>query len=142
MVFLIAAGLLYLAILIAALWLAFARGDHEVRRAAWITIVGVVATAIASWAGPRWTALDYGILAVDATMALFYGQIAMRTPRWWPLWVTAAQLSATITHFAPLTAADGAVKLYQVAQPAWMFVVLTGIAWGALSTRSRPQDEN
>lgn len=122
----------YVTALVAVLWVAFARGDGDTRLAAWITVAGVLATQLAWAIGPRWTAFDPGIMLVDAAMALGYGLVANRSFRWWPIWMTAAQLSAMLTHLAPLAAPDAMLRLYQLSQPAWMFLVLWTIAHGSL----------
>lgn len=131
---------IYVTALVAVLWAAFARGDSDARLAAWITLAGVVATQLAWAIGPRWTAFDPGIMLVDATMVLGYGLVARRSFRWWPIWLTAAQLSAMLTHLAPLAAPGAMLRLYQLSQPAWMFLVLWMIAHGSLR-QPRPQRE-
>lgn len=122
----------YVTALVAVLWAAFARGDGDARLAAWVTLGGVAATQLAWTIGPRWTAFDPGIMLVDAAMVVGYFLVARRSSRWWPLWMTAAQLSATLTHLAPLAAPDAMLRLYQLSQPAWMFLVLWMIAHGSL----------
>jgi len=128
----------YVTVLAVVLWAAFARGDGDTRLAAWVTIGGVAATQLAWLVGPRWTAFDPGIMLVDAAMVLGYGLVARRSCRWWPIWMTAAQLSAMLTHLAPLAAPGAMLRLYQLSQPAWMFLVLWMIAHGSLR-RPRPQ---
>ena len=141
MLLLYASLVIYVVALAGVLWAAFARGDGDTRLAAWITVAGVVATQLAWIVGPRWTAFDPGIMLVDAAMVLGYGLVAYRSYRWWPIWMTAAQLSAMLTHLAPLAAPDAMLRLYQLSQPAWMFLVLSMIAHGSLrqpQLQSRP----
>ncbi len=132
MLLLYATLVIYVTALVGVLWAAFARGDNDTRLAAWITIIGVAATQLAWAIGPRWTAFDPGIMLVDAGMVLGYGYVAHRSYRWWPIWMTAAQASAMLTHLAPLASPDAMLRLYQLSQPAWMFVVLWTIAHGSL----------
>jgi len=124
--------IVYLTVLALTLWAAFASGDRDARTAGWITAAGVAATQLAWAVGPRWTAFDPGIMAVDAAMVAGYGIVARRSLRWWPIWLTAAQLASVLTHFAPLAAPDRMRGLYQLSQPAWMFIVLGAIAYGSL----------
>jgi hypothetical protein len=130
--------IIYLAMLAVTLLAAFAWGDVDARAAGWITIAGVVATQLAWAVGPRWTAFDPGIFAVDAAMAIGYAMVARRSLRWWPIWLTAAQLASVLTHFAPLAAPEKMQGLYQLSQPAWMFIVLGAIAYGSIRSRPRP----
>lgn len=132
MLLLYASLVIYVTVLAFVLWAAFARGDDDTRLAAWVTVGGVVATQLAWALGPRWTAFDPGIMLVDAAMVLGYGLVACRSFRWWPIWMTAAQLSAMLTHLAPLAAPGAMLRLYQLSQPAWMFLVLWTIAHGSL----------
>lgn len=132
MLLLHASLVVYVTLLAVVLWLAFARGDVDARLAAWVTIGGVAATQLAWALGPRWTAFDPGIMLVDAAMVFGYGLVAQRSNRWWPIWMTAAQVSAMLTHLAPLAAPGAMLRLYQLSQPAWMFLVLGMIAHGSL----------
>ncbi len=132
MLLLYASLVVYVTALVAVLWAAFARGDDDTQLAGWITIGGVAGTQLAWAIGPRWTAFDPGIMVVDAAMVLGYGLVAHRSYRWWPIWMTAAQVSAMLSHLAPLAAPDAMLRLYQLSQPAWMFLVLWTIAHGSL----------
>lgn len=138
MLLLYASLIVYLAILAFTLWAAFARGDGDARAAAWITLAGVVATQLAWAVGPRWTAFDPGIMAVDTAMVVGYALVAKRSLRWWPIWLAAAQLASVLTHFAPLAAPEKMLGLYQLSQPAWMFLVLGAIAYGSLRSKPPP----
>lgn len=132
MLLLYASLVVYVTALAGVLWAAFSRGDDDTRLAGWVTIGGVAATQLAWAIGPRWTAFDPGIMFVDSAMVLGYGLVAYRSYRWWPIWMTAAQVSAMLTHLAPLAAPDAMLRLYQLSQPAWMFLVLWTIAHGSL----------
>ena len=137
MVLLIAALILYVAALLATSIYAFSRGGHTERQATAALLTAVVATQIANAVGTRWSAPEYGIMAVDAALLVAFVVIAHRSERFWPIWIAAAQLVGLITHLAVVVNPGVANQAYRLTQPFWVFPILAGIAWGTWRHRSR-----
>lgn len=130
---LIAAFVLYVALLALICLYALRWGGATERRAALALIVAVVATQCADALGSKWVKPEYGIMVVDAALLVAFIAIAHRSDRFWPIWIAAAQLIGVITHLAVVLHPQVGGDLYRMMQPFWVFPILAGIAWGTWS---------
>lgn len=109
-----------------ALW----RGDRTSRSAAAALIAGIVATQIAGAVGHLYFGPELGIMAVDAALFVAFALIAHASERFWPLWISAAQLVGTITHLVMALYPTVNQQTYVLLQQFWVYPILAGIAWG------------
>lgn len=49
----------------------------------------------------RYSNLEIPVVSVDATLAVILLWLALRSDKFWPLWLVAMQTLATLAHFAP-----------------------------------------
>ena len=90
---LLARILFYNALLIGACAYAWLRGRSDERIAATTCVVATVAS-FALLTELRFSRVEFGVLAVDlATLAVFVA-VALRSERFWPLWVSGLQLTS------------------------------------------------
>src|SRR5215211_4833262 len=78
---------------------AFARGRLDERLAAAICIFATLVTWIFnSPLHERFASVELGVFAADLLALAGFTFIALRTDRYWPLWVAGLQLTTTMAH--------------------------------------------
>lgn len=139
---------LYWTLLFAILAYAFWRGSTEHRLAATGCVIATLATRLLRSPDMFYSQIEVGVLAVDVILfALFLG-IALRSQRFWPLWISGFHLVTVTAHFFRAMKVDLLPAAYAVAVQFWSYPVLLciGIAvWrserrrvAALLTRGSP----
>jgi hypothetical protein len=130
--------LFYLIVLIAACSYAGWRGGWPERTGAAIMVVGSVLTVIAANSFyPGWNSPEAGIFVVDLLVLAAFGNLALSSDRYWPLWVTSFHLIAVTIHLASLVDRSVAALAYASAQEFWAYPMLAGIAVGTWNFRRR-----
>jgi hypothetical protein len=106
---------------------AFRRGGRDERLAATALVIASYLTAVAvSPSEHHYRQVESGIALVDAVLFLVLQFIALRSTKFWPLWISAIQGVTVIGHFAPLmphmptSIARDAVALW--AWPQWIIL--------------------
>ena len=128
----------YLALLAASCGYALWRGDRDARVAAVVCIVATGLTVLLLTPGPgRYQLVERGAMAVDlATLAAFV-TLALRSRRFWPLWVAGLQLTASTAHALKLFDASLLPIAYAAAERFWSYPILLIIAIGAFRAHRR-----
>jgi hypothetical protein len=107
-------------------------GGRDGRRVALAYIVGCLATLLAWFVQRDWTHTHYATFLVDALLLPIFWSIALRSDRWFPIWITGFHLVSVVSHVASLLVSHYAFKLYFFLQSFWsvpMLVILTiGVA--------------
>ncbi|MBA3666602.1 MAG: hypothetical protein H0W65_02620 [Sphingomonas sp.] len=105
------------------------------RLAALICLVGSVMTI--SWSGPAHYYLDIesGILAVDILALLGFVGVALRSKRFWPLWVAGFQLTSVLSHFIKALHWSLIPQVYAAAERLWIYPILLAIVVGTWRSR-------
>ena len=117
------AGLFFLALILASVTFVALRGTKWERLGMAIVFAGSLATfAVALVFGRNWSNTLYSVLAIDLAALLAFGFIALRSDRFWPLWVTGMQLAQLTTHMARM--ADPAIvrRAYEAGQGVWSWL--------------------
>lgn len=124
--------LLYWSILIVSCGYALIRGRTDERLAAGVCIAAsLISVAVLSPMSVRYTTIEEGEMAVDSVVLAVFLLVALRSDRFWPLWITGLQLTTTLSHmlkavdFKLLPAAYGAAERF------WSYPILVIIAVGA-----------
>ncbi len=91
------------------------------------------------------TGVEWGVMAVDVALLAFFLWLALRSRRFWPLFVAGFQLLLVVTHFA--SAADAAISgwAYKTAELIWSYMIVFTIAYAAWTAPrfaevAQPQD--
>ncbi len=112
---------------------AFGRGRMDERLAAGICLVGSVTTFFVSTIG-RYTAqysnVEVGILLIDSLVLLGFVLLALRSKRFWPLWVAGFQLTSTFAHAMKAVQLDLLPQVYAVAERFWVYPIFLIIVIG------------
>jgi hypothetical protein len=121
--------LLYNALLVGACSYAWLRGRTDERITAATCLVATVAS-FALVTQLRFAELEVGVLAVDlAALGVFVG-VALRSERFWPLWVSGLQLTSSVTHLLKLVEPNLMPFAYSAAEAVWSYPILIILAIG------------
>lgn len=130
---------LYFALLALVSGYAFLRGGREER----IVAAVCVSASLASLAVFRPADVSYSdfqprIAIIDfAVLAAFVG-VALRTKRFWPLWVAGTQLTTTVGHVLKLLDPQLLPVVYGAALASWSYLHLFILATGTWRSRRDP----
>lgn len=113
-------------------------GGRDAQRAAWIMVVGSIATHLAwSKAANRLLVVEYGVAIVDvATLAAFTIVTCLSRANWL-LWLTALQLTGLAGHAARVIVPDMLGTSYLLLLSVWSYPMLALIGLGAMAERQR-----
>jgi hypothetical protein len=125
-----------------ALW----RGRKYERLSAVICITATVASAFGFFIMRRFHPVDYsGLetsdLIVDAFVLLSFIGIALRSDRFWPLWVAGLQLTISMSHLMKAIQPDLLPMAYAAAERFWSYPTLLIIMLAAWRQHQRMLSE-
>lgn len=115
--------------------LAMWRGRRDEKMAAATCVIGTVLTVYAGDALPvRFATFDQLAFLVDLGVLFAFLGIALRSERYWPVWVAGLQLTATTVHPMMVISPDLPGKVFGAALAVWSYPILILIAVGAWRT--------
>lgn len=118
---------------------AVARGRADERIAAAAALAATLSTRfVLSPLGDRYGGVEHGLLLLDMAMLATFVAIALRSSRFWPLWVAGLQLTMTLSHLLKAIDADLLPRAYGAAAVFWSYPILIIILIGTLRT---PRDD-
>lgn len=124
--------LLYWSILTLCCGYALVRGRADQRIAATVCIVAsIVSVIVLSPMSVRYTSVEVGELTVDLLVLSLFLVVALRSDRFWPLWISGLQLTTTLAHFLKAINFDLLPSAYGAAERFWSYPILIVIAVGA-----------
>jgi len=107
-----------------ALW----RGRKYERIAALIcilaTVLSIVGHMLVRRYQPDYSGVEVGDLVVDGSMLAAFILIALRSDRFWPLWVAGLQLTISISHLLKAAKPDLLPMAYGAAERFWSYPIL------------------
>jgi hypothetical protein len=116
--------------------LAFWRGRTDERLAAVVCLAGTALTVVtADPRAVRFSSFGTVAFAIDLSVFLAFLAIALRSERFWPMWVAGLQLTATTVHPMMLISPVLAGKVFGAALALWSYPILLLIAVGAWRTQ-------
>ncbi|MEO5641420.1 MAG: hypothetical protein ABIQ98_06605 [Sphingomicrobium sp.] len=130
--------LLFRLMLVAVTAFAFWRGDRDTRLAAVICCIATLASQLLlSPVARRYSGVEAGDLAVDLLTLVGFVAVALRSGRFWPLWVSGLQLITSVGHL--LKAADWSLlpRAYGAATMFWSIPILLILAVGTWRSHRR-----
>lgn len=117
---------------------AFYRGQAESRIAALICVVASIASVIVmSPLAGRYSGLETGVMAVDLVVLIGFTAIALRSERFWPLWVAGFQLTTIIAHVFKVIDLDLIPQVYAAAARFWVYPIFLVIVIGTWRSHQR-----
>lgn len=119
---------------LATCFYALLRGGAPERIGAGIFITGFVLTGltVSSMAGQAYRSAELGVLAVDGAMLAAFLVLALRSQRFWPIWMSALQAVQVAGHLTKIAYPDLMPWAYGIAQALWsypMMALLIAATW-------------
>ena len=116
---------LFRALLILSCGYALWRGRGEERIVATACLLAVVATKfVVSPLSSRYAGVENGLLFIDLTMLAAFVAIALRSDRFWPMWIAGLQLTGSTAHLMKEVSADLLPRAYGAAAALWSYPIL------------------
>lgn len=103
-------------------------GGRDERLAAGMLVAAAAGTSMANL--HDYAATETGIMLVDGALAMGLGGIALRSDRFWPMWMAAFQLVAVMVHAVTLARAPGDAWAYAIGANFWSLPVMLAFGWG------------
>ena len=129
---------LLLAVSIYALW----RGGTDERIVAATCVAGTIATMLAiSPMAQRYEGIEEGLVLVDLGVLGGFVAVALRSSRFWPLWVAGLQLTTSLGHLLKGANQDVLPQAYGAALQFWSYPILIILAVGTYRAHRRPVHE-
>ena len=125
--------LLFTILILATCAYACLAGGKEGRWATFMLLGGALATIPAAMLDPSWSRTQIPVLVVDTALLGGLLWLALRSNRFWPMWLAALHLAGVATHIATLIGDQGWSPIaYRMMQSFWalpmQFVMAVGIA--------------
>lgn len=133
---------LFRVLLLLVVLYAFLRGRRDEKQAVSILVLGVIATELVlPPRHERFASIEAELLLVDLAVLGGFVWLALRSDRFWPLWVAGLQLTTILGHV--FKAVDQALfpKAYAAALVFWFYPMLLILAVGTWRTHRRRQLE-
>lgn len=111
------------------------RGGSTERRAALAVSSAWIASTVADmdW----WTGVQWGILVIDAALAVFLVWLAAQSRRIWPAVAAAGVILIVLTHIAFMISAAMRQAGFFTVYYLWSYLVLGAVLWGGVTAARR-----
>jgi hypothetical protein len=114
------------------------RGSMPERLGAAVALAGTALTiAMASTFPSRFRHIETGVMIVDALTFLAFTWLALRSNRFWPIWVAGLQGATIIMHLTRLMVPEVMPRAYMDAVALWSYPILALLLIGAIRHRRR-----
>ena len=131
----------YYAILLAVCAYAFLAGRSDERIVAGICIAATLASnLVVAPPGSRYSGVEGGIMFVDVAAFAGFTWVALRSERFWPLWVAGLQLTTLIAHILKAVQLDLMPQAYAAAARFWVYPIFMIIVIGTWRSHRRRQE--
>jgi hypothetical protein len=135
--------IIYHLLLVVVAAYAFLHGRADERLAAAICVVATLATRLAvSPLASRYSGVETGVLIVDLLTLAGFILIALRTDRFWPLWVAGLQLTTLVAHMLKAVQLELLPYAYATAARFWVYPIFLIIVLGTWRSHLRARRES
>jgi len=123
--------LFYFLLLIGVAAYAMSRGRRDERIAALTCVVASLASLALLVTRPAYySSFELGVATIDLVTLGTFVWIALRSSRFWPLWVAGLQLTATLGHILKMIDPNLLPMVYAASLASWSYAILLIIAVG------------
>jgi hypothetical protein len=121
---------------------AFLRGSRDEQQVGVICIVGTLATQLVlSPLNQRFEGIETQAMVVDVAVFAGFLAIALRSDRFWPLWVAGLQLTTIMGHFLKGIDTDLLPRAYGAALTFWAYPIVLILAIGTWRRQRRARQD-
>jgi hypothetical protein len=121
---------------------ALARGSRDERYVGAICVIGTLLTQIVlSPVRSRFNGLESPAMLVDLVVLAGFVAVALRSERFWPLWVAGLQLTTLLGHFLKGLDSDLFPRAYGAAMTFWSYPIILILALGTWRASKRRKFE-
>ena len=131
----------YYAILFLVSAYAFLRGRSDERIAAATCILATFATNIVYTPSGSFVGVERGVMLVDVAALTAFTFLALRSDRFWPLWIAGLQLTTVIAHGLKAVQLDLMPQAYAAAARFWVYPIFLIIVVGTWRSHQRTRSE-
>lgn len=125
------APMLFRLLLVAVILYALLRGGRDERIVALLCLAGVIGTELLlPPPDQRFAGMELGVMAVDLVLLAGFIAVALRSIRFWPLWVAGLQLTAAMSHLLKSIDTNLLPHAYGAALTFWSYPILLILAVG------------
>jgi hypothetical protein len=128
---------IYYALLLFVSIYAFLRGSAEERIAAATCILATFVTNLVYSPRGSYVDVELGVLLVDIGALSAFIILALRSDRFWPLWIAGLQLTTVIAHVLKLVELDLMPQAYAAAARIWVYPIFLIIVVGTFRSSRR-----
>ena len=122
---------LFKIVLVLVVLFALLRGGRDERIVAMLCFGGTAATMLVlSPLGERFAGVEVGVFAIDLAMLAGFVAVALRSCRFWPLWVAGLQLTTVCGHALKTVSTGLLPQAYAAALYFWSYPILLILAVG------------
>ena len=106
------------------------RAGHERLTAAVCIAASILTPIVLSPIAERYARIESGELLIDCAVLAAFTLVALRSDRFWPLWLAGLQLTTSLAHFLKAVHLDMMPSAYAVAERFWSYPILIILAVG------------
>ena len=122
---------------------ALLRGGRDGRQVGIILVLGVIATELVlPPVKERFDAVETNLMLVDLAVFAGFLWVALRSDRFWPMWIAGLQLTAILGHVLKLIDAQLFSRAYAAALVFWAYPMLLILAIGVWRGTRRAQERS
>ncbi|MEO6360048.1 MAG: hypothetical protein ABIO43_05675 [Sphingomicrobium sp.] len=134
---------LFRILLVAAVLYALLQGGRDERRVGIICVIGTLVTYfVISPLAARFEGLETPVLAVDIAVLAAFVAVALRSDRFWPLWVAGLQLTTVMGHLLKSVESDLIPQAYGAALNFWSYLIVLILVLGTWRAHHRRKLED
>ena len=131
-------GWIFLGLLVSATLFVLFRGDREQKQVVCILICAYLGTFILyKLGGQTWLHFQTGTIILDGAAFLLLSLIALRSNKFWPLWIASFQLMPLLTFAAAPFGQNLVSQALGVAQGLWGYLQLLTLLLATITMRMR-----
>jgi nicotinamide riboside transporter PnuC len=121
---------------------ALLRGKRDERQVGLIFVIGVIATELVlPPARERFASVETRLMVVDLAVFAGFLWVALRSERFWPLWMAGLQLTAILGHVLKAIDVELFARAYAAALVFWAYPMLLILAVGTWRNERRTRRE-
>ena len=130
--------IIFNALLLGSCGYAWFRGRADERVVAAVCVIASLASlALISSFATLYSDLEVGVLLVDIATLAAFTYVALRSERFWPLWVSGLQLTTSVAHFLKVIDPTLVPIAYSAAARMWSYPILIILAVGTWRSQRR-----